>query len=88
MLVSMAALILDIVGVVLVLFIVVYGIYITFYPLTKTVKGGSDAVKERAEKEKKEVTAKQHTHPPPGQAVGKGTGERSKKGTAQKDKEM
>lgn len=89
MLVSMATLILVIVGVVLVLLIVIYGIYITFYPpLTKTVKGGSDAMKERAEKEEKKVTAKKHTHLPPDQPVGKGIRERRKKGITQKNEEM
>ena len=38
---------LIIVGVVLIIFILGYGIYITFYPLSKTVKGGIDAMKER-----------------------------------------
>ena len=48
MLEAMVTLILIIVGVVLIIFILGYGIYITFYPLSKTVKGGIDAMKERA----------------------------------------
>jgi hypothetical protein len=40
----------------LIIFILGYGIYITFYPLSKTVKGGIDAMKERAGG--KEVVAK------------------------------
>jgi flagellar basal body-associated protein FliL len=57
MLGAMVTLILIIVGVVLIIFILGYGIYITFYPLSKTVKGGIDAMKERAG-EKEAVTAK------------------------------
>jgi len=53
MLEAMATLILVIVGAVLIIFVLGYGIYITFYPLTKTVKGGIDAMKEHAEEEKK-----------------------------------
>lgn len=53
MLEAMATLILVIVGAVLIIFVVGYGIYITFYPLTKTVKGGIDAMKEYAEEEEK-----------------------------------
>jgi flagellar basal body-associated protein FliL len=56
MLEAMVTLILVIVGVVLIIFILGYGIYITFYPLSKTVKGGIDAMKERAGE--KEVVAK------------------------------
>jgi flagellar basal body-associated protein FliL len=56
MLEAMVTLILIIVGVVLIIFILGYGIYITFYPLSKTVKGGIDAMKERAG-EKEAVTA-------------------------------
>jgi flagellar basal body-associated protein FliL len=56
MLEAMVTLILIIVGVVLIIFILGYGIYITFYPLSKTVKGGIDAMKERAEE--KEIVAK------------------------------
>ena len=57
MLGAMVTLILIIVGVVLIIFILGYGIYITFYPLSKTVKGGIDAMKERVG-EKEAVTAK------------------------------
>lgn len=52
MLEAMATLILVIVVVVLIIFILGYGIYITFYPLTKTVKGGFDAMKEHVEEER------------------------------------
>ena len=52
MLEAMVTLILIIVGVVLIIFILGYGIYITFYPLSKTVKGGIDAMKERAGEQK------------------------------------
>ena len=48
MLEAMATLILVIVGAVLVIVILGFGIYITFYPLTKTIKGGIDAMKEHA----------------------------------------
>jgi hypothetical protein len=46
MLEAMATLILVIVGAVLIIFVLGYGIYITFYPLSKTVKGGIEAMKE------------------------------------------
>jgi len=49
MLEAMATLILAIVGAVLFLAVMVYGVYITFYPLGKTVKGGIDAIKAHAE---------------------------------------
>ena len=49
MLEAMATLILVIVGLVLFLFVMVYGIYVTFYPLSKTVKGGIEAMKVQAE---------------------------------------
>ena len=48
MLEAMATLILAIVGAVLFLAVMVYGVYITFYPLSKTVKGGIDAMKAHA----------------------------------------
>jgi hypothetical protein len=48
MLEAMATLILAIVGAVLFLSVMVYGIYITFYPLSKTVQGGIDAMKAQA----------------------------------------
>jgi hypothetical protein len=48
MLEAMATLILVIVGAALVIVILGFGIYITFYPLTKTIKGGIDAMKEHA----------------------------------------
>jgi len=49
MLEAMAALILVIVGVVIFLAVMGYGIYITFYPLSKTVKGGIEAMQAQAE---------------------------------------
>jgi hypothetical protein len=49
MLEAMATLILVIVGLVLFLFVMVYGIYVTFYPLSKTVKGGIEAMQAQAE---------------------------------------
>jgi len=49
MLEAMAALILAIVGVVLFLGVMVYGIYITFYPLSRTVKGGIEVVKAQVQ---------------------------------------
>jgi hypothetical protein len=48
MLEAMATLILAIVGAVLVVSVLVYGVYITVYPLSKTVKGGIDAMKAQA----------------------------------------
>ena len=48
MLEAMATLILVIVGLVLFLFVMVYGIYVTFYPLSKTVHGGIEAMKVQA----------------------------------------
>lgn len=59
MLEAMATLILVIVGAVLLIFVLGYGIYITFYPLTKTVKGGIDAMREYAEEEEKGAAKKQ-----------------------------
>jgi hypothetical protein len=49
MLEAMAALILAIVGAVLIIIVSAYGIYVTFYPLSKTVKGGIEATKAQAE---------------------------------------
>jgi uncharacterized membrane protein YdfJ with MMPL/SSD domain len=40
MLEAMAALILAIVGAILIMMILAYGIYVTFYPLSKTVQSG------------------------------------------------
>jgi hypothetical protein len=59
MLEAMATLILVIVGVVLFLSVMVYGVYITFSPLSKTVKGGIDAMKAQAkEAEEKRLLGK------------------------------
>jgi len=52
MLEAMATLILAIVGAVLFLAVMVYGVYITFYPLHKTVKGGIEAMKAHVEETK------------------------------------
>jgi flagellar basal body-associated protein FliL len=78
MLESMATLILVIIGVVLIIFILGYGIYITFYPLIKTVKGGIDAIKEQAETEELGVK-KRYARTPTGHArrVRKGEHRRS-----------
>lgn len=65
MLESMTTLILVIVGVVLIILILSYGTFITFYPLSKTIKGGIDAIKENAEK--KMVDKKNHAGTPAGQ---------------------
>jgi len=54
MLEAMATLILVIVGIVLFLFVMVYGIYVTFYPLSKTVQGGIEAMKAQAEEVQEE----------------------------------
>ena len=48
MLEAMAALILAIVGAILIMMILAYGIYVTFYPLEKTVKDGIKAMEEHA----------------------------------------
>jgi hypothetical protein len=55
MLEAMATLILVIVGAVLIIFVLGYGIYITFYPLGKTVKGGIEAMKEHGAQNEKET---------------------------------
>ncbi len=49
MLEAMAALILAIVGGLLVIAILAYGIYVTFYPLSKTVEGGMAVARVRVE---------------------------------------
>ena len=83
MLEAMATLILLIVGVVLIILILAYGIYITFYPLGKTIKGGIGAMKEHAEE--KIVVEKQHARTPTRRVrlsrkeKRKGTGKQEKK---------
>jgi len=52
MLEAMATLILAIVGAVLFLAVMVYGVFITFYPLNKTVQGGIEAMKAQADEAK------------------------------------
>jgi hypothetical protein len=49
MLEAMAALILAIVGGMLIVAILAYGIYVTFYPLSKTVHSGMEAAKVQVE---------------------------------------
>jgi hypothetical protein len=48
MLEAMATLILVIVGAVLLVSVMVYGVYVTVYPLSKTAQGGIDAMKAQA----------------------------------------
>jgi hypothetical protein len=57
MLEAMATLILLIVGAVLMIAVLSYAIFITFYPLSKTVEGGVEATKELAERKKNEEIA-------------------------------
>jgi len=52
MLEAMATLILVIVGAVLFVSVMVYGVYVTFYPLSKTAQGGIDAMKAQAREAK------------------------------------
>jgi hypothetical protein len=52
MLEAMATLVLVVVGIVLFLSVMIYGVYITFYPLSKTVKGGIDAMTSQAKEAK------------------------------------
>jgi hypothetical protein len=54
MLEAMAALILAIVGAIVIVMILAYGIYVTVYPLGKTVEGGMAVAQARTE----EVTEK------------------------------
>jgi hypothetical protein len=49
MLEAMSALILAIVGAMLIIAILAYGIYVTFYPLSKTVHGGTAIAQTQAE---------------------------------------
>jgi hypothetical protein len=48
MLEAMAALILAIVGAVLFVCVLIYGVYVTFYPLHKTVQGGIEVMRTQA----------------------------------------
>ena len=64
MLEAMAALILAIVGAMQIIIILAYGIYITFYPLPKTVEGGIEAMKAQAEEsQKKRIRGKTMPEP-------------------------
>lgn len=56
MLEAMATLILVIVGAVLIIFVLGYGIFITFFPLSKTIKGGIEAMKEHVPQKEEEAT--------------------------------
>ena len=49
MLEAMAALILAIVGVILIMMILAYGIYVTFYPLSKTAQSGMAVAQAQTE---------------------------------------
>jgi uncharacterized membrane protein YdfJ with MMPL/SSD domain len=49
MLEAMAALILAIVGVIVIVMILAYGIYLTFYPLSKTVQSGMAVAQAQTE---------------------------------------
>jgi len=64
MLEAMATLILVIVGIVLFMFVMVYGIYVTFYPLSKTVHGGIEAMKAHAEEVQEERARKEKARQP------------------------
>jgi hypothetical protein len=48
MLEAMATLILVIVGAVLLVSVMVYGLFVTIYPLSRAVKGGIEAIKAQA----------------------------------------
>jgi hypothetical protein len=52
MLEAMAALILAIVGAILIIVLLAYGIYVTFYPLGKTVHGGTAIAQAQADEAK------------------------------------
>jgi hypothetical protein len=82
MLEAMATLILVIVVVVLIIFILGYGIYITFYPLTKTVKGGFDAIdamKEHVEEKRGAKKGQTRTAKDPVRRTRKGGQRKSQK---------
>ena len=65
MLETMATLILVIVGAVLIIAVLAYGLYITFFPLSKTVKGGIETQKRHDEGEgNKEVVEKPYARTP------------------------
>jgi len=84
MLQAMATLILVIIGAMLVIVILGFGIYITFYPLTKTIRGGIDAMKEHAG-EDTEKGAEGKTPPAQGvRAGGENKGVRKKKAMSSK----
>jgi len=53
MLETLATLILVGVGALLFLFVLAYGIYITYYPLTKTAQGAIEVMREYAEERKR-----------------------------------
>jgi hypothetical protein len=82
MLEAMTTLILVIVGAMLIIFVLGYGIFITFYPLSKTIKGGIDAMKEHpGEKKGAEKKQKARTYTDGARSVRK----EEPRGTKKKD---
>lgn len=61
MLETLATLILVGVGVLLFLFVLAYGIYITYYPLTKTAQGAIEVMREYAEERKRKRQVEKQT---------------------------
>lgn len=59
MLETLATLILVGVGALLFLFVLAYGIYITYYPLTKTAQGAIEVMREYAEERKRKRQVEQ-----------------------------
>lgn len=66
MLGSMITLVLVALGAVLVLCIMIFGIYVTFYPMLKTLAGARDVMKEQKDAEAtEEDVIKRDEEPPP-----------------------
>jgi len=61
MLETLATLILLGVGALLFLFVLAYGIYITYYPLTKTAQGAIEVMREYAEERKRKGQVEKQT---------------------------
>jgi len=61
MLETLATLILLGVGALLFLFVLAYGIYITYYPLTKTAQGAIEVMREYAEERKRKRQVEKQT---------------------------
>jgi len=61
MLETLATLILVGVGALLFLFVLAYGIYITYYPLTKTAQGAIEVMREYAEERKRKRQVEKQT---------------------------